>query len=335
LPYGFGRSARVIAGVFILVALLGACALVVPQTDRLHDAWPDGLPARAEITELPFFPQEDYQCGPAALATALAHFKVAVTPADLVDRVYLPARQGSLQVEMLAAPRTLDMLSYRLAPRFEDLLREVAAGHPVVVLQDYGVWPVSIWHYAVVAGYDRSRGELVLRSGVKERLAIPFTVFEYTWKESGYWAMVALPPDRLPVTALEAPALDAVLALERVARPAAATAAYAALLARWAANLPAAIGLANRQYAAGNLAGAEAVLREAAGRHPESVVLVNNLAQTLSDLGRDEEALRVIEPAIGRDGPFAPEVRATRAAILARLGRGLNLRASGALGGAP
>jgi hypothetical protein len=30
-------------------------------------------------------------------------------------------------------------------------LREVAAGNPVIVLQDFGVWPVSIWHYSVVA----------------------------------------------------------------------------------------------------------------------------------------------------------------------------------------
>ncbi len=305
---------------------------MVPQTDRLHSAWPDGLPVRAEIAGLPFFPQEDYQCGPAALATALAHFKVPVAPADLVDKVYLPARQGSLQVEMLAAPRTLDMLSYRLAPRFEDLLREVAAGTPVVVLQDYGVWPVSIWHYAVVAGYDRSRGELVLRSGVKERLAIPFAVFEYTWKESGYWAMVTMPPGRVPVTASEPAYLEAVLALERVARPAAPTAAYRALLDRWPANLQAAIGLANRHYAAGDLDAAEAVLRGALPHHPDSALLQNNLAQTLSDLGRDEEALRIIEPVVGRGGPFAHDVGATHATIVARLGRGLNLKASDSLG---
>ena len=40
---------------------------------------------------------------------------------------------------MLAAPRRYGMVSYQLAPRLENLLREVAAGIPVIVLQDYGV----------------------------------------------------------------------------------------------------------------------------------------------------------------------------------------------------
>src|SRR5450756_2093664 len=118
------------------------------------------------------------RCGPAALATALANFKVKVTPEELVGQVYLPARQVSLQVEMLAAPRRYGVVSYQLAPRFEDLLREVAAGTPVIVLQDYGVWPFSIWHYAVVAGYDHPNRELVLRSGEKRRLTKPFAVLE-------------------------------------------------------------------------------------------------------------------------------------------------------------
>lgn len=82
---------------------------------------------------------------------------------------------------MLAAPRRYGMVSYQLAPRFEDVLREVAAGIPVIVLQDYGIWPFSsIWHYAVVAGYDYSKSDLVMRSGEKQRLLLPFPVLEYT-----------------------------------------------------------------------------------------------------------------------------------------------------------
>ena len=335
LQYGvFSRSARLIAGVFFLCVIgltTGGCALIIPQTDKLSSQWPDGVPDRAEIADAPFFPQDEYQCGPAALATALAHYKVPVTPEDLVDKVYLPARRGSLQIEMLAAPRTFGIVSYKLAASFPDLLREVAGGNPVIVLQDYGVWPVSIWHYAVVVGYDRAKGEVLLRSGVKERLLIPFAVFEYTWKESDYWAMVTTPPARLPATAAEAPYLEALLALERVAGlgAAAAPVAYAAFLERWPDNLPAAIGLANQHYAAGRLGDAETVLRRAAQRHPEDAVVQNNLAQTLSDQGRNEEALGVIDRAFARPGRFSAEVRETRATILQRLGTDLiNLRAS-------
>jgi tetratricopeptide (TPR) repeat protein len=312
------KNARLIAGVFLCVGLAG-CAAFFPQTAQLAGARPAGLPERVELVEVPFFPQKEYQCGPAALATALANFKVKVTPDELVDQVYLPARKGSLQIEMLATPRRYGMVSYQLAPRFEDLLREVAAGMPVIVLQNFGMGPFPVWHYAVVAGYDYDKGEVMLRSGEKERLVAPFGALEYTWKKSDYWAMVAVPPDRLPASATESGYLAAIAALERAGDARAARTAYATFLGRWPDNLPAAIGLANTQYALGELAQAEAVLRRASARHPDSAIVLNNLAQTLSDQGRNAEALALIERAAALEGAFAAAVRETRELILRRM----------------
>jgi tetratricopeptide (TPR) repeat protein len=315
------RSARLIAGVFVFTFWLGGCALLLPQTEELRSTWPGGLPERVELAEVPFFPQQDYQCGPAALAMVLANLHLNVAPEDLVGEVYLPARQGSLQVEMLAAARRHGMLSYRLAPRFENLFREVASGNPVIVLQNYGIWPAKYWHYAVVIGYDRDKGEVLLRSGERHRLRIPFPVLEYTWKDSDYWSMVVVPPERVPATAAEADYLAAVLAMARVAGARTARVAFAALLARWPDNLGASIGLANIHYGLGELRQAETILRRAAERHPESTVVLNNLAQTLSDLGRGAEALPLIDRAITLGGPFVDAARETRVAILKKLGR--------------
>jgi len=316
------RSARLTAGAFLLLAALSGCASLVPQTMELRDTWPAGVAVQSELSETPFFPQQDYQCGPAALATTLRHAGVQITPEDLVKLVYIPARLGSLQVEMLAAPRRYSRVSYQLAPRFADLLREVAAGNPVIVLQDNGVGPIANWHYAVVIGFDYPAGELILRSGETRRLTIPFTVFEYTWKKSNYWAMVTLPPDRIPVTATEPGYLAAIIAMERSGEARAVILAYSALLARWPDNVAASIGLASQHYAQGALKEAEIVLRQAAARHPESVPVLNNLAQILSDLGRNDEALALIERAVRPDdSPFAAEVRNTRTLILQRMGR--------------
>ncbi len=292
--------------------------MMLPQTVALRDSWPAGLPQKTELTQVPFFPQKDYQCGPAALATSLANFKVKVTSDELIDQVYLPARQGSLQVEMLAAPRRYGMVSYQLAPRLEDLLREVAAGVPVVVLQNYGVGPFSKWHYAVIVGFDYQRGEVILRSGETERLTLAFPVLEYTWKASNYWAMVTLPPDRIAVTADESRWLEAVLAMERIGDALASKTAYASFLKRWPDNVTASVGMANRFHASGELNEAEHLLRRTTRRHPDSVPALNNLAQTLSDLGRHDEAMAVIDRAAALGGPFAASVAQTREAILQR-----------------
>ena len=46
------------------------------------------MPSTLELRDTPFFPQEEYQCGPAALATVLAASGVAVSPDDLTGKVY-------------------------------------------------------------------------------------------------------------------------------------------------------------------------------------------------------------------------------------------------------
>jgi tetratricopeptide (TPR) repeat protein len=305
----------------MLLAWLAGCAQLVPQTMGLRTAWPEGVPERVELAAVPFFPQGDeYQCGPAALATVLSHSGLSITPDPLVNQVYVPARKGSLQIEMLAAPRRYGRVSYQLAPSYADLLREVAAGNPVVVLQDVGPM-FTRWHYAVVNGFDYPSGTVLLRSGRIARQEMPFTYFERTWIKSGYWAMVATPPDRVPVTATEDGWMAAVLAMARVDQGEAATKAYAAALKRWPGNLPATIGLANQHHARGDFAKAAAVLREARKRHPQSVIVMNNLAQTLSDQGRHAEALAQIDKAADPASPFAAEVRSTRQMILQRMGQ--------------
>jgi tetratricopeptide (TPR) repeat protein len=220
---------------------------------------------------------------------------------------------------MLAAARRHGLVSYQLAPRLEDVLREIAAGTPVILLQNFGFG--DGWHYAVAMGYDYDSGELILRSGVTEREVLPFTMNEFVWMRSGYWAMVAVPPGRIPVTADEARWLGAIAALERTGDAAGARTAYTHFLERWPENVNAAVGLANTHHSLGALAAAERVLREAARRDPASVIVLNNLAQTLSDQGKNAEALPFIERAVAAGGPFASAAQQTRETILKRLGK--------------
>jgi tetratricopeptide (TPR) repeat protein len=291
----------------------------VPQTAGLRDEWPAGLPDEVELTAAPFFPQRDYQCGPAALATALAYFEVPVTADDLVGQVYIPERKGSVQLEMLAAARRYGMISYALAPRFDDLLREIAAGTPVVVLQNYGAGPLDRWHYATAVGYNAHSGSIVLRSGESRRWWMPLALFERTWRDSGYWAMVAVPPSRIPATADRKRYLEALVAFERAGNAKASVTAYRHYLERWPDEIGASIGLANAFYSLGELDHVESVLRRALVHHPDSVPVINNLAQALSDKGSNKEALEIIERVPAAEGPYSDTVRQTRTLIEQRI----------------
>ena len=278
---------------------LGGCA--TPQVAALLANPPPALVERFELTEVPFFPQEEYQCGPAALATALVHSGIAVTPEALVGQVYLPDRKGSLQAEMLASARRHGRVAYPLAPRLESLLQEAAAGTPVIVLQNLAFAFAPLWHYAVVIGYDRAREEIVLRSGETQRLVMTLSNFERTWARGDYWAMVALPPERLPATAREDSYVAAAVALERVSGEAARR-AYVTALSRWPRNFIARMGLGNAAYGAKDFAAAEAAYRRATLDHPAAPDAWNNLAQALLQLGRKDEALAAAQRAIDLGG---------------------------------
>src|SRR3569623_834586 len=138
---------------------------------------------------------------PAALATVLAWSGSAVTSESLVNEVYVPARKGSLQPELLAAARRLARAPYVLRSDVADVLREVAAGHPVLVLQNLGLSWAPRWHYAVVVGFDLARERVVLRSGTEKRHEVSLALFERTWRRAHAWAVVVPPPAELPATA--------------------------------------------------------------------------------------------------------------------------------------
>lgn len=294
------------------LALLAGCA--APQTRLLLERPAPELPARAELRAVPFFPQEAHQCGPAALATALGAQGAEVAPESLASEIYLPAREGSLAPEMLAATRRHGLLAYALRPQLEDVLREVAAGTPVVVLQNLSLPLVPQWHYAVVVGYDLGEERVVLRSGRTRRELMSLSAFERSWAPGGHWAMLALPPGRLPATASAERYLEAAVALERV-NAAAARRAYAAALGRWPDNLVAAIGAGNAAYASGDLAGAEDAYRRAVRAHPDSADAWNNLAQVLADAHRPADARGAALRAVALGGPRLAQYRETLQAI--------------------
>ena len=308
-------AAPALAGVFIC-ALLTGCA--TPQVAQLAARWPERLPASAQVASVPFYPQEDYECGPAALAMAAGAAGVAVMPAALVPQVFLPGRQGSLQVEMLAATRRQGLLAYPLAPRVDALLTEVAAGTPVVVFQNLSFAFSPVWHYAVVIGYDRARNMLTLHSGVTERMEMSLFTFERTWERGGHWAMVALPPDRLPATAEPAVHATAAAALERV-NPRAAQTAYTTALQRWPAQRGALLGLGNTAYAQQDLARAAAAYETATAAHPDFADAWNNLAQVKLELNALPQALTAAERAVALGGPREARYRALRDEIKSKL----------------
>jgi tetratricopeptide (TPR) repeat protein len=303
---------------YAVVALLlsaAACATAEQTTQVLDD--PGALPARASVADVPFFPQERYYCGPAAVAMSLAWTGLPVTQDDLVPQVYTPGREGTLQPDVIAALRRNGRLAVAVES-LPDLLAELAAGRPVLVFQNLGLSWAPQWHFAVAIGYDLEARDLVLHSGTSENYTVDLGTFERTWQRGGYWALVVLKPGQLPVRADELAVLRAAAGLERVARYDAAAAAYEAIGRRWPASFAAHFGLGNVRYHLDDLGGAEAAYRQAIAARPDAAGPAwNNLAYVLAAQDRKQEAILAAEAAIDSD-PGDANYRATLDELSAR-----------------
>jgi tetratricopeptide (TPR) repeat protein len=262
--------------------------------------------------EVPFHAQEAYQCGPAALAMALGWSGVDAAPDELAREVFVPERRGSFAVGLVAAARARGRVPFELRD-LSEVLAELAAGHPVLVLQDLGLrLPLlSRPHFAVAVGYDLPAQQLVLHSGTIARRPTSFANFEQTWRRAGGFAAAVLPPDVLPAVGDDARWLAAAAGLERAGRGAEAEIAYRSALARWPESAGAWLGLGNVALAGGRLAEAEAAFRRATALAPGSAPAWNNLAHVLVRSGRRAEALAAAQRAVALGGPHLQTSRRT------------------------
>jgi hypothetical protein len=281
---------RAAFGVALVLALVG-CAGTTPRVPPVE-------PLVRELVSTPFFPQEDYQCGPAALAMVLGASGVATHPDALVGEIYVPGREGSLQVEIVAAARRHGRLAYRVAPTLESIVREVASGRAVLVLVNFGVSWLPVWHYAVVIGYSVADSTLTLRSGRHERSVVPVEEFVKTWRRSDGWGLVLLAPGELPGDLDAERYLAAVIDLERTGSLDAARAAYAALLERLPGEATALFGLGSVAQRLGDLETSERAYRLLLTRRPDDVRALNNLALVLAERGCVDDARRMIAQAL-------------------------------------
>ena len=293
------RIFLLLCGGVLLICLTGCAGL--KKWELLQKA--GKLPPRFELKTVPFFPQKAYQCGPAALATALNWSGLPVSPEKLTDEVFTPLRKGSLQTALISAARRHGRIAY-VSTGMDVIFSEVAAGHPVIILQNLGLSWYPVWHYSVVVGYNIPKKFVILRSGTTARKIMASRVFENTWARSHYWGLLILRPDQLPAMAEKGPFLEAVLGLEKARRFRAAIHGYKTALTRWPKNLTALMGIGNCHYALGELKEAESAFREAVRLHPKEGSALNNLAQILFEQGRNQEALEAAQKAISLGGPL-------------------------------
>lgn len=211
----------------------------------------------------------------------------------------MPGREGSFQVEVVAAARAAGRVPYRVDGSLEAVAGELAAGRPVLVLQNLGVSWYPRWHFAVIYALDPVRGVVSLRSGTDREKHSDAAVFLRTWARGGFWGIVVLRPDELPAQPHRERWFSAIADFESAAGASAASTAWRTATRRWPDAPMPWFGLGNVAVATGEPADAEDYYRRALALDPNYVMARNNLAWLLADSGRVDEAVRELDRALG------------------------------------
>ena len=291
-----------------LQILMGCTAMVV--ADRVIPKEPQDLPSDIRI-DVPFFAQTENYCGPASLAMVANYYGNNVTPNEVANLVYIPEKKGSLQTEMVAASRSLDLVAFVMHMDDESLRAEIDAERPVIVLQNLALNIYPIWHYSVVTGRDPNNEHLLLHSGRHEYYRVPWTTFSNTWKRSKNWALIAAPAGDLPTSATASVVLKAALNLEKVGKYRAAQLTYAAATERWPNNFAAHVGLANTHMRLREPLAASQAYQSALKLNKRSSAVLNNFAYSAYDLGCEVTAIQAASCALKLDQKPNQEIAAT------------------------
>jgi predicted double-glycine peptidase len=157
------------------------------------------LPADARmIVQVPYFEQEDFQCGPAALATVINYWHIKdeksdkrITVDSIIAEIYSPSAKGVLGLDLEFYARKLGFNVVQYSGTLEEIKRSIDAKSPIIILVDYGATFLQQNHFMVAKGYTHD--SIVFNSGRRENQLISNEALMRIWKKTGFWALTVKP----------------------------------------------------------------------------------------------------------------------------------------------
>ena len=143
------------------------------------------------IEDVPFYPQESFQCGPASLAGILNYWGVHISPGEIAAEIYSPKARGTLDLDMVLFAEKKGLKATQYQGSWEDLKRNIQANQPLVVLVDEGFWVYEKNHFMVAVGYDEEA--LIVNSGKDRHQFIPRKRFLKSWERTNFWTLRITP----------------------------------------------------------------------------------------------------------------------------------------------
>jgi ABC-type bacteriocin/lantibiotic exporter with double-glycine peptidase domain len=184
----FQRTPFGLLKAFALFFILGACS----STDKVVSVHVDeGIGNCRIVKNVPFYAQEDYQCGPSSLAGVLNYYGQNILPQQIANEIFDEKVRGTLSTDMVFFARELGFDVQWFKGDAEDITRNINQNQPLIAMVDLGVGPVKRPHYLVVVGYGKK--QVIVNSGARQHKAVSWSRFLKQWDRAHRWTLQIYP----------------------------------------------------------------------------------------------------------------------------------------------
>lgn len=279
------------------VILFSACSTKNIET-------PQNISQR-KILEVPYIPQQDYYCGPSSILMILKYLKskgyIKDTPSfeDIVKRVYIPSKKGTLQIELKSIVRDYNLIYFEKKAGIKEILKLIDEDIPVLVLLNLAFEKYPIWHYSVVFGYDLNKKEIYLRSREKVEI-FSFRSFENIHKKAGNWTLIITSYKKIPTSITKKDLLKTVIEFENAKKYRLIIEICKNALNRWENDFDILTALANSYYLSKDFENAKDIYEKIL-KIKEDPLILNNLSLTYMHLKECNKAKESIKKALNLD----------------------------------
>ncbi|TAN61711.1 peptidase C39 [bacterium] len=178
-----GKTAPLTAFVILLLALYACSA---PGRGVVISDLRQNPGAGRVIDNVPFFPQSDYMCGPAALASVMGYYGGNDGISDVARQVYQERLKGTLPIDLAiyAKERGFEVNYY--SGGLDDLKEKLSAGVPLILFLNLGFKSYPVGHYITALGYNDNLKVVLAHSGIVKEDVFTYKKLLDAWQKTGF-----------------------------------------------------------------------------------------------------------------------------------------------------
>jgi hypothetical protein len=148
------------------------------------------------IEGVPFFPQDEYMCGPAALASVVGYYGPSEGMEGVAREVYSEKLKGTLPVDLLLYAKAKGFEAKYYKGSMIGLKESLARREPLILFLNLGYSFYPVGHYIVAVGMDQGAGVVFAHSGTEKEQAFTMKELEKSWSKTGYSTLLVRPKAR-------------------------------------------------------------------------------------------------------------------------------------------